>query len=140
MSLVWREQLSVGNDAIDSDHRYLIDIINRVEQGMISKNRKSLTAALDSLSKYSQEHFTREEKIAKAAGYQQVPGLNQSHEALIKKLDQVKTEISQMQEWSPEVIEHFANFLRGWLIDHVVKEDLLMKPALQKLSPLFNPL
>jgi hemerythrin len=97
-------------------------------------------AALDSLSKYSQEHFTREEKIAKAAGYEQVPGLNQSHEVLIKQLDQVKTEISQMQEWSPEVIEHFANFLRSWLIDHVVKEDLLMKSTLQKLSPLFNPM
>ncbi len=139
MSLVWREQLSVGNDVIDSDHRYLIDIINRVEQGMTTRDLKSLTAALDSLSKYSQAHFAREEKIAKAAGYEQVPGLNQSHEALNKQLDQVKTEIGQMQEWSPEVVEHFANFLRGWLIDHVVKEDLLMKPTLRKLSPLFDP-
>ena len=140
MGLVWREQLSVGNDVIDSDHRYLIDIINRVEQGMITKNRKSLTAALDSLSKYSQEHFAREEKIAKAAGYEQVPDLNQSHEALLKHLDEVKTEIGQMQEWSPEVVDRFASLLRSWLIDHVVKEDLLMKPTLQKLSPLFNPM
>ena len=32
MSLVWRDQLSVGNNVIDSDHKYLIEIINRVEQ------------------------------------------------------------------------------------------------------------
>ncbi len=140
MSLVWREQLSVGNDTIDADHKYLIDIINRAEQGMAAKNLKGLAAALESLSRYSQEHFAREEKIAKAAGYEQVPSLNQSHVALIEQLDQVKTEISQMQEWSPEAVERFANLLRSWLIDHVVKEDLLMKPILQKLSPLFNPL
>lgn len=140
MGLVWREQLSVGNDAIDSDHRYLIDIINRVEQGMIAKNRQSLAAALDSLSRYSLEHFAREEKIAKAAGYQQVPDLNQSHTALSRQLDQVKTEIGQMQEWSPEAADRFVTLLRSWLIDHVVKEDLLMKPTLQKLSPRFNPL
>jgi hemerythrin len=140
MSLVWREQLSVGNDAIDSDHRYLIDIVNRVEQGMITKNHKSLMAALDSLSRYSQEHFAREEKIAKAAGYQQVPDLNQSHEALSRQLEEVKTEIGQMQEWSPEVVDRFTRLLRSWLIDHVVKEDLLMKPTLQKLSPRFNPI
>lgn len=140
MGLVWRDQLSVGNDAIDSDHKYLIDIINRVEQGMAAKNRNSLTAALDSLSTYSQEHFAREEKIAKAAGYEEVPGLNHSHEALIRQLDQVKTEIGQMQEWSPQAAEHFATLLRSWLMDHVVKEDLLMKPTLQKHSPLFNPL
>ncbi len=140
MSLVWREQLSVGNDTIDADHKYLIDIINRAEQGMAAKNLKGLAAALESLSRYSQEHFAREEKIAKAAGYEQVPSLNQSHAALIEQLDRVKAEISQMQEWSPEAVERFANLLRSWLIDHVVKEDLLMKPILQKLSPLFNPL
>lgn len=140
MGLVWREQLSVANDVIDADHKYLIDIINRVEQGMAAKNLRSLAAALESLSKYSQEHFAREEKIAKAAGYQQVPDLNQSHQALLKQLDEVKTEIGQMQEWSPEVVDRFTSLLRSWLIDHVVKEDLLMKPTLQKLSPLFNPL
>jgi hemerythrin len=140
MSLVWREQLSVSNDVIDADHKYLIDIINRAEQGMVTKNRKSLAAALESLSRYSQEHFAREEKIAKAAGYQQVPDLNLSHQALLKHLDEVKTEMGQMQEWSPEVVDRFTSLLRSWLIDHVVKEDLLMKPTLQKLSPLFNPL
>ncbi len=34
MSLVWREQLSVGNDAIDADHKHLIDIVNLVENCM----------------------------------------------------------------------------------------------------------
>ena len=140
MGLVWREQLSVGNDVIDSDHRHLIDIINRVGESLNKKNRSQLRASLDSLSRYSQEHFAREEKVAKAAGYEQVPNLKESHTALIEQLDQLKREVSEMgQEWSPETAERFTDLLRNWLIDHVIKEDLLMKPSLQKLSPLFDP-
>lgn len=140
MSLVWREQLSVGNDVIDSDHKYLIEIINRVERSLDSKDRNELSAALDGLSQYSQKHFAQEEKIARAVGYTQVPHLSQSHEALVKQLDQVKQEIGEMgDEWSSEVIEHFTKLLRSWLIDHVIKEDLLMKPTLQKHPPSFDP-
>jgi hemerythrin len=140
MDLVWREQLSVGNNVIDSDHRYLIDIINRVGRSLSAKNANELAASLDSLANYSQQHFVREEKIARAAGYEQLPGLGESHAALIAKLEQVKLEFAQMgQEWSDETAEHFATLLRNWLVDHVIKEDLLMKPTLQKLSPLFDP-
>jgi hemerythrin len=140
MSLVWREQLSVGNNVIDTDHRYLIDIINRVEQSLGAGDRRDLSVALDSLSKYTQEHFAREEKIAHVAGYEQVPDLSHSHEALIKQLDEIKTEIrNKGQEWTPEVAEKFTKLLRSWLIDHVIKEDLLMKPVLKKHSPLFDP-
>ena len=140
MSLVWREQLSVGNDAIDSDHRYLIEVINQVERNLEAKNQDELSASLDSLSKYSQEHFAREEKIAHAVGYGKAHQLSLSHEILFKQLDQAKREIRAMgKSWSSEVVENFVDFLRNWLINHVIKEDLLMKPSLQKHSPEFFP-
>jgi len=39
MALVWRDQLSVGNNVIDSDHKHLIEIINKVEQSLQEKER-----------------------------------------------------------------------------------------------------
>ena len=140
MSLVWRDQLSVGNNVIDSDHKYLIEIINKVEQALVKRNRNELSAALDSLAQYSRVHFDREEKIAAAVKYTQVPQLNQSHQELLKQLDQMKDEIAAMgQDWSAEAAERFTGFLRDWLINHVIREDLLMKPVLQKYSPTFDP-
>lgn len=140
MGLVWRDQLSVGNNVIDSDHKYLIETINKVEQSLGAKNRIGLSTALDDLSQYSRVHFDREEKIAEAVGYTQVSHLNQSHQELLKQLEQVRGEIDAMgQEWSTDAINHFTNFLRDWLINHVIKEDLLMKPVLQKHSPNFDP-
>ncbi len=139
MSLVWREQLSVGNDIIDPGHSISLISLIRL-QGLGTENRRALVEALDCLSKYSKAHFAREEKIAHATGYEQVPGLSHSHEELLKQLDQLTMEIKAMgQKWSPAVAEDFTKLLRNWLIDHVIKEDLLMKPLLQKKSPLFDP-
>lgn len=140
MALMWREQLSVGNNVIDSDHKFLIETINKVEQCLVTKNRSNLMAALNDLGQYSRVHFDREEKIAEAVGYTQVPHLNQSHQELLKQLERVRGEIDGMgQEWSLETVDHFTTFLRDWLINHVIKEDLLMKPVLQKHSTNFDP-
>jgi hemerythrin len=140
MAIAWREQLSVGNNIIDEDHKYLIEIINRVEVCLTKKDMSALKAELQRLHDYSMLHFDREEKIAIAVGYEQTPGLQQSHQALIEKLGKMQSVfLTGEQTWSPELTKGFADFLRNWLIDHVIKEDLLMKPALQKHSPAFAP-
>jgi hemerythrin len=137
MSLAWREQLSVGNDLIDSDHKYLIEIINQAEQGLKTRCRESLMAALDNLSRYSACHFIREEAIAHAVGYPEASGLHTSHEGLLAKLEQVRQEIDL--QGGESSLAHFGVLLREWLINHVIKEDMLMKPYLKKFSPRFDP-
>lgn len=137
MSLVWREQLSVGNDLIDSDHKHLIEIINQVENCMRTKSREGLGSAFDRLTRYSKTHFAAEEKIAESIGYKDAPRLHDSHEALLTRLDQLRQEIED--DWSEESMGHFSELLRSWLVDHVIKEDLRMKPVLTKRSPLFDP-
>jgi hemerythrin len=140
MTIEWREQLRVGNNIIDEDHKYLIEIINRVEVCLTKKDMPALKAELNRLHEYSLLHFDREEKIAIAVGYEQTPGLHQSHQALMEKLVKMQSDfVSAEQSWSPELTQGFADFLRNWLIDHVIKEDLLMKPILQKHSPAFVP-
>jgi len=137
MSLEWREQLSVSNDVIDNDHKYLIELINRIERSLETKNLFALTEAISSLEKYSVLHFATEEKIAGAAGYPKVAHLNASHTALIEKLDQMKQGIGEC--WDEAASEQFITLLREWLINHVIKEDLQMKPFLAKRSPAFDP-
>ncbi|MEW5903939.1 MAG: hemerythrin family protein [Pseudomonadota bacterium] len=140
MAIVWREQLSVGNNIIDDDHKYLIDIINKVQASLDRKDKAGLQAVLQNLRDYSLLHFDREEKIAKAVGYEQTPGLQQSHQTLMERLAQMQSDfVNAEHAWVPEVTQAFAGFLRNWLIDHVIKEDLLMKPVLQKHSPAFCP-
>lgn len=137
MSLVWREQLSVGNDLIDSDHKYLIEIINQVEYCMRTKSRDGLGSAFNRLTRYAKTHFVVEEMIAEKAGYTDASRLHASHEVWMERLSQLRQEIKD--EWTETSMDHFAKLLRSWLVDHVIKEDLLMKPILAQRSPLFDP-
>ena len=140
MGLVWRDQLSVGNQVIDSDHKNLIEIINKIEQSLAKKDIKNLSIALKDLHRYAQEHFDREEFIAKTAGYARVLHLHESHKKLQEKLDQLMGEIGKMeQNWSSDKAEHIAQFVHDWFINHVIKEDLLMKSVLQQHSYYFDP-
>ncbi|MEI6733405.1 MAG: bacteriohemerythrin [Comamonadaceae bacterium] len=137
MSLQWREQLGVGNDLIDNDHKHLIAIINQAEDTLQTKNMSSLKIVLNSLADYSKFHFAREELVAAAAGFPQVTQLHESHEALMKKLNEVSQELET--ELSEVPAQHLVQFLRDWLINHVIKEDLMMKPFLARFSPKFDP-
>lgn len=137
MGLQWREQLSVGNGLIDSDHKHLIEIINHAERSLQSMSRAVLVAALDELFKYSRVHFALEEKVAAAVGFPGLEHIHASHEALLKSLSQITHEIGE--QWDAAAAEHFGTFLRDWLINHVIKEDMLLKPFLKKFSPRFDP-
>ena len=137
MTLQWRYQLSVGNNAIDTDHQHLIKIINQAEISLREKSLQKLTTVFEELMTYGKEHFVREELIAKAVGYPNAELMHASHDRLVLELYKLKEEIGSA--WTDEVASHFTVLLRNWLIEHVIKEDLPMKPWMMKVSPDFNP-
>jgi len=137
MGLQWRDQLSVGNDLIDTDHKHLIEVINNAEECLRNGNRKELAVTLDELARYSNTHFEREELIARAVGYPTVEQLHDSHTKLVETLNTFRSEVTEA--WTDASFNRFGTYLRNWLIQHVIKEDLPMKPWLIKHSPRFDP-
>lgn len=140
MTVVWREQLRVGNDIIDDDHRHLIDIINRIGTGLKSGDPASIHTDLQHLHDYSLQHFEREEGIAFAVGYERASRLQHAHLELMERLATIRCAfVNTERAWSSQLGREFHDFLRNWLIDHVIKEDMLMKTDLQKYPPGFFP-
>ena len=41
--------------------------------------------------------------------------------------------------WDEDTAEHYSEFLRDWLTNHILMEDMLMKPVLQTHPYDFNP-
>jgi len=70
-------------------------------------------------------------------GYGEVSHLQESHAGLLENLEQLKAEIGEV--WTEAAAVNFSSFLRNWLLNHVIKEDMLMKPFLKKFSPRFDP-
>ena len=65
----WSDRMSVGSAVVDSDHRILVDLINRVHDIAAAGTSSGIGRVLDVLIAYIEIHFGREEKMLEAAGY-----------------------------------------------------------------------
>lgn len=138
MALEWTEQLSVGNELIDSEHRNLIDMINGVEQVLRAGSQAALMSAFKVLADCARAHFENEEKIARAADlpFDRHKG---AHQYLQRELQYLWNELEAKSGlWSEGAVEHFSRMLGNWILDHIMGEDMLLKPALQALSADFS--
>ncbi len=134
--LTWREQLAVGHEQIDADHRSLIDLINRVQELFVTRGTVAeLTVALEALHQYTREHFAREQAIQRTIGFPEKDRHEQLHQQLIARLEALTGDILLAQSKQntadalPEATrQKLLQLLREWLVFHVVQEDLKMRP------------
>jgi len=134
---MWRSQMSVGNDRIDQDHRYLLCLINTIDFALGSgEHQDTLVTALDQLDFYSKDHFAREEKLMLKISYPKYPDQRTAHELLISQLAEIREKILVIKDDPDlqEIIPDITELLRNWLLDHVLKDDMLMKPYFDKYS------
>lgn len=140
MPIFWRPQMAIGHDEIDADHRYLILLINTVELVLrFLENRPHIEMALEELRRYAAGHFEREERIQIAWGYIQFDEHRQAHRQLLRELDVLVNSIEVLLDdpaVGPEGLrdrsQELTNFLRHWLVDHVMKSDMQLVPLFKK--------
>lgn len=142
MPIQWRTTMAVGNEHIDADHQNLIFLINAAEAALgPDGDRKALTEALERLETYTHEHFAREEQLMKAIRYPRYVDHRIAHRKLIERLGVLSAQFHASKAGTPTVEEaqNLTGLLRAWLIDHVLKEDLLIRPSLKDLPPDYKP-
>ena len=135
MALIWRDSMSVSNDSIDHDHRYLVCYLNTVELALQNpKEKEVLFTSLTQLYNYAYEHFMREEIIQQKISYPDINSHRLEHKKLLEELMELKNKMKQ--DYNTEEIEkrydEIVSFLRHWLVDHVLNTDMLLKPYLSK--------
>lgn len=142
MALAWSEELSVGNAMIDSEHKDLIGMVNNVERLIRARDGSSIPQAFEQLEECLCAHFANEEKIARAINFPFTHNA-QEHGYVLKSLHLIRNAVSAMAAkngiWAEDASEHYSEFLRDWLTNHVAKEDMLMKPLLQTYPYDFSP-
>ncbi|MDD5299772.1 MAG: hemerythrin domain-containing protein [Gallionella sp.] len=139
MALAWTEHLSVGNATIDSEHKSLIVMVNGIETMIKARDNFALPQAFEQLEHYLCAHFVDEENIARAVNFPFAKN-KQEHDYVLKEFQNMKAElVAKDGIWSDGAAEHYSNFLSDWITDHVLKEDMLMKPALQNYPYDFKP-
>jgi hemerythrin len=127
----WRSAMAIDHGLIDEDHRHLIDIINRFGQHL-SRGTAGIGDALDvlhALDFYAETHFAREEHLQRLVEYPEAEMQHQEHQELIRTLGDIMTMTRSVADAeTAEVVPELSRLLRHWLLDHVIKRDLRMKP------------
>lgn len=125
----WISNYNIGNTLIDSEHQYLIGIINEVIEKRKDMNLEDLKLVFVKLIEYSKFHFTNEETLMKKVGYEYIEIHREQHKKFIAELLRVNKEIiAENQYISFEILV----YLSEWFINHIQVMDKGIKPYLME--------
>jgi hemerythrin-like metal-binding protein len=116
----WSESLSVGVKASDDDHKKLVDMLNRLHEGMKSRQGKEVVGkVLDELVRYTKFHFAREEEFFAKTGYPATEHKRQ-HADLVKQAEELQ---SRYKSGESALSIETLDFLKDWLVIHIQGSD-----------------
>jgi hemerythrin len=131
--MVWSENLSVGVEELDSDHKRIVAMLNELYDGIAAQNGKELLAGLlDRLEAFTENHFANEEKLFAVANYPEAEAHMKEH--------------NQMAAWSRKTLKEFRSgplgapsleamsYLKDWLSDHILYSDKRYGPHLNDMG------
>jgi len=123
MTLIsWRDDYQVGVPLIDSEHRYLIGLINEFHDKHASGGgHRQVMAVLNSLVSYAEQHFQHEEALMTEIGYPRLAQQRDMHEELYSSIFALNEELSLDMA---KVDAKTMRFLQRWLLEHIIKEDM----------------
>jgi len=130
--VTWSENLATGVKSIDDDHRHLVDLIQRLfESMMLEQGSKFINTIFVDLINYTKTHFVREEQVFEKYGFDELEQHKILHQELIEQVlaeGKLILDEGSKKDLSFELLE----FLKDWLVNHIVKEDLKFKAFLIK--------
>jgi len=122
--IIWSNDLSIGIELIDEQHKMLIQHLNDLANSIESHHSTTeIVKTLNFLIEYTNFHFSDEEKQMKENNY---PGLE--HQKL--KHDEFKDTLDDLVEYFKEdgathnLADSLDNLLINWLIQHICVVDL----------------
>ncbi len=130
MDLVWTGQLSVGNAILDSDHKKLMGLAQDIDCVTKARDYFAVSRALKRLNACMNHHFLNEQLFALALD---IPFVKHQidHQNILAEINLTRHEVEKDGVTAIYVMEHYAQFLRDWLIGHITDEDMQMKRMLQ---------
>ena len=127
--ILWTEEMSVGHDEIDGDHRMLIDLINQLATADTSNDRASAEFVIDELIQYTVQHFAREEELLERLGYADLENHMGSHLALTRRVLALRERF--VNGLSGRLSSDILDFLSNWLTNHILKDDMRYAPLIR---------
>ena len=128
--ITWDDAWRIGIAEIDNDHKHLVRLTQKLFGALISSQAaEHMREILHELINYTRYHFDNEEVLMLKYGYPDIENHKEQHKKLIKQVldisDRILTE-GESEQLGDDVFE----FLKRWLVDHIINEDLRFRDFL----------
>lgn len=124
----WNNSLMVGHSKIDTDHKKLVDLLNRLYDAMQSgKGANVCGQILADLITYTKQHFAMEEQLMSGSGYEKLGEHKAQHAKLV---DDVLAFKARLDTGATTLSVSLFRFLKDWLSNHILGSDRELVAAL----------
>ncbi|RJF85228.1 HAMP domain-containing protein [Azospirillum cavernae] len=119
--MAWSDELTVGDEGIDTDHMILIALLNEAASRIAERaDRAVLTAAIERLLAYTVLHFEQEERVMERSGYPDQIAHKAQHDALRQRAAALK---QRLEAGEASVGDDLLALVREWLFEHIQRSD-----------------
>jgi methyl-accepting chemotaxis protein len=128
--ITWNDDVKVGIDLIDDQHKVLVDYLNELNEFMArGEGGKAVGRVIEKLKDYTVTHFGNEEKLFDKYGYPETEDHKRQHADLIETVKDIDR---KFQAGTLALGTEVMEFLRGWLVNHINGTDRKYVPFLKK--------
>ncbi len=123
MLLVWSDDIAVGVEIIDIQHKKLFDALNRLVAAIDSGSGSAeVECVIDFLDNYVVEHFDTEEKLMNEVSCPRMDEHIEQHKIFVKSLGEVK-EFYAREGATEDLSLMLRSNLCHWLFTHIMMVD-----------------
>lgn len=121
---VWSDSFMTGIQEFDEHHKHLVDLLNQSYDCFIYNNSdQKIELLIQNLVNYASYHFEAEESLMKADNYPFFEEHCQEHSRFASRAAELK---SLMYDGCQPLDLEVLQFLKEWLVDHILNSDKKM--------------
>ncbi len=122
----WSNELSVGIEEIDEQHKVLVDLLNQIHEAIQQRHGAEATGEIiDRLGEYTRIHFAVEESLMRILHYSEYERHKEEHDRLIEQLNGFR---AKLEAGKGSISFELAHFLKVWLTKHIMEADKRYTP------------
>ncbi len=133
MHIQWKDEYLIGEHLIDFDHQMLVNVSNElfhnIEDGT---GHEVIEKTIHCLNDYIDRHFAHEEALFLDSDYPNA----KAHIEMHREIEKIFRGIETAYDKDPHSLDpgEILDFLKRWLIRHILKTDREYIPYLEKAA------
>ncbi len=117
---IWTSNLNTGIEAIDKQHKMIVEYINQLDDAKTSGNKELVSKVIKNLVSYTVSHFDYEERMLEQAGYPFLKAHKNVHQIFVQRVSEYQNQF----KLGENIIEELHQLMFDWLFGHIKHDDM----------------